>query len=103
MCVHEQLHRLKCGLFFDKILSFGYYFTVYWQNITQVNIFKYFCAILYTFVVKYVTFWEPVHEVLSPDFVYISAVTRCYKLTSNIAHVGRPSTDICRLHKLTST
>ena len=31
-----------------------------------------------------------------------SAVTRWCKLTSNIAQVGRPSTDICRLHKLTS-
>ena len=52
--------QLKCGLFFDKISHFEYYFTVYWQNITQVNIFKHFCAIFYTFDVKYETFQEPV-------------------------------------------
>ena len=34
--------------------------------------------------------------------IIYSAVTHWCKLTLNIAHVGRPSTDICRLHKLTS-
>ena len=57
--------------FFHKILYFGYYFTVYWQNITQVNVFQRFCAIFYTFEVKYVTFREPVLGLLSPDFVYV--------------------------------
>ena len=69
--VHEQLLQLKCGLFFDKILYFGYYFTVYWQNIIQVNVFQRFCAIFYMFEVKYVTFREPVLGLLSPDFVYV--------------------------------
>ena len=69
--VHEQLLLLKCGLFYDKIRCFGYYFIVYWQNFTQVNIFKHFCAIFYIFDMKYVTFQEPVLELLSPDFVYV--------------------------------
>ena len=72
MHIHEQLHQLKCGLFLDKIVSFGYYYlTVYWQNITHVNIFKRFCAILYTFDVKYVTFREPVLGLRSQDFIYV--------------------------------
>ena len=54
-----------------KSESFGYYFTVYWQNFTQVNIFKRFCAIICKFDVKYVTFRELVLELLSPDYVYI--------------------------------
>ena len=54
-----------------KLQSFGYYFTVYFQNGTQVIIFKRFCAIFYTFDVKYVTFREPVLELLSPDLVYV--------------------------------
>ena len=60
MHAHEQLLQLKCGLFYDKIRHFGYYFIVYWQNITQVNIFKCFCAIFYTFDVKDVTFQEEI-------------------------------------------
>ena len=71
MRVHEQSLQLKCGLFYDKISRFGYYFIVFWQNIIQVTIFKRFCAIFYMFDVKYVTFWEPVLELLSLDFVYI--------------------------------
>ena len=50
--------------------GFGYYFTVYWQKSTQVNIFKCFCAIFYAFDVKYVTFQEPVLELLS-QFTFI--------------------------------
>ena len=60
---------IHCQLAINERLKSS--FTVYWQNITQVNIFKCFCAIFYTFVVKYVTFREPVHELLSPVFVYI--------------------------------
>ena len=71
MLVHEPLYELKCGLFYDKIRHFGYNFIVYWQNITQANIFKRFCAIFHTFDVKYVTFREPVLGHLSPDFVYV--------------------------------
>ena len=36
------------------------------------------------------------------NVVKTSAITHHCKLVSNIAHVGRPSIDICRLHKLTS-
>ena len=71
MRVHEQLLQLKCGLFYDKIRHFGCYFIVYLQNITQVSIFKHFCAIFYAFDVKYMTFREPVLGLLSPDFVYV--------------------------------
>ena len=71
MRVHEQLLQLKCGLFYHKIREFGYYFIVYWQNITQVNIFKHFCAIFYSLDLKYVTFREPVLGLLSPDFIYV--------------------------------
>ena len=68
---HEPLFQLKCGLFYNKITCFGCYFIVYWQNSTQVNIFKHFSAVFHTFDVKYVTFRELVLGHLSPDFVYV--------------------------------
>ena len=37
----------------------------------QVHIIQHLCAIFYTFVVKYVAFWEAVLEHLSLDFVYV--------------------------------
>ena len=57
---------------------------IFWQNLIfwilfhcilatyyTSKCFQRFCAIFYTFEVKYVTFREPVLGLLSPDFVYV--------------------------------